>query len=400
MKNSQRDRLSNYMMTIIPDKEYASKFKKFDPQRFAIYGDHVDFSGFIIYSTIASRSIPVQVTRYKSGQKILDLSIFKSETKTSEILAEMSQVLQELQIVQVKSSPITRSFGEDGDILIIVLEAEDVVVLPPPPLKEDPYSGDSNWYTGGDNNGEEPDASETDIGSGGHINESQSGDDISLDKFTTKIFDLKDSNLTKDQIETLNSAAKKLKGNIVSWEICSQLKSKIHIVCDPKLDARINGRYTIKENGDEIIQIRDFNIDNLEYTILEELIHLAQNQFYPNGILQYGREVTYDQKTGMIISEIKHPGYCNIEFEAHIVKALYEIEETRKVTGFGFDNRSLMIDLKMASSIGWSELFTAEDFLPYMDSFINASSGYYESEEVSELKMMKYFTHIINELNK
>lgn len=162
VKNSQRDRLSNYIMTIIPDKEYVSKFKNFNPQRFAIYGDHADFSGFIIYSTIASRSVPVQVTHYKSGRKILDYSIFKSETDASEIFAEMSQVLQELQIVQVKRSPITRSFGEDD---FWGGELEEVVITP-----EEPWDGrgadgltNEEWLEQsrpGNSGYEEPDTSE------------------------------------------------------------------------------------------------------------------------------------------------------------------------------------------------------------------------------------------------
>lgn len=48
-----------------------------------------------IYYLIASRSVLVQATHYKSEQAILHHSIFKSETEIFEILAEMSQIFGE-----------------------------------------------------------------------------------------------------------------------------------------------------------------------------------------------------------------------------------------------------------------------------------------------------------------
>lgn len=130
VKNSQQDRLSNYVMTIIPDKEYASKFKNFDPQRFAIYGDHGDFSGYIVYSTIDTESIPVQITRFKLGQKNLDLSLFKFSNKDFQKLNEMHEILDEFKIIRIKQSLSTRSFGEDGYWI------EEVVITP-----EEPWDG-------------------------------------------------------------------------------------------------------------------------------------------------------------------------------------------------------------------------------------------------------------------
>lgn len=112
VKNVKTDKISNYMMTIIPDRRYNQAYKNFDAQAFSIYGNHVGFSGLIVYSTLENISRPVQVTIFRDGQKKEDYSIYKESTEPATAFADIVRILRGIEVSR-KVHMATRN-GEDG----------------------------------------------------------------------------------------------------------------------------------------------------------------------------------------------------------------------------------------------------------------------------------------------
>lgn len=382
------------------------------------------YSGIAIYS-IPGLDIPIRVNKYVDGKKIggIFLPADKDGIKKNVLVAR--QLLGNIAIARKSSSAMTRSWGEDddnwfddwlNDIYNSIPDGSDASVeyeydeelggwwahiydgngnhindsyLPNPDPTPDP-APEPEPDPGAGIDGNECPACGNDPCTCNDGNEGNEGDkkpDIS--PLTQKIFNFTNSNLTTEQIEKLNSIIDKITQNKVAKFLCESLTSQVKIQYKSDLPSNVNGKYNAI---DKTVYIKNFDGKGINRTMVEELTHALQDQFYPGGIKNYGSSN----------SGPNPPGFCNVEFEAHMIKGLYDFMNGDKIIGYGFENTnaSIQLDLEMIMRTGIIDgVFSGQTLHDaYLNDFMNAQSDYKSAS--SENIDMRLFNYIISLITK
>lgn len=114
VKSKDTDKKAEFILTLIPNKDFYSKNKGDISSKFLNSGDKGNFSGMAIYS---QNGIPMRINKYLNGEKIVGISVIglneyeSVKTKFDLIISE----LREIKIQYTKSSISTRSYGGEDD---------------------------------------------------------------------------------------------------------------------------------------------------------------------------------------------------------------------------------------------------------------------------------------------
>lgn len=92
VKDIQRNKKSQYILTLIPDKEYYAKNKGDISDKFLNSGDKGEFSGIAIYYSVY-RGKTYRVNKYKNGEKIAGVHFFGDKTKHPEKAKRAQEIL-------------------------------------------------------------------------------------------------------------------------------------------------------------------------------------------------------------------------------------------------------------------------------------------------------------------
>lgn len=304
VRNSRSDEMECFIMNLIPDKEYLIKNRSALLKK-VFNGNFADYSGIVLYSQLKGNRT-VRVDRYYAGRKIQTASVFDEALSLEQVQNRMQTLIQNASAKKTIRA-VTRSEsggGFEGGTVPPVIVGPDPEIPPvdpnpgeiTPPVNPNPGGGGG----GGSGSSEKP----------------------NISSLTQKLFNFTNSNLTKEQTEKLDLIINKLAQNKVATFLCESLKAQVKIQYKPDLPSIVNGRYSAK---DGTIYIKNFDGTGINRTLFEELTHALQDQFYPEGIIKYGHNN----------SGYNPPGHCNVEFEAHMIKALYDVTNNADVLDFG-----------------------------------------------------------------
>ena len=427
VKDLTTGRLGSYILTLIPDSSCGAKDVDWC-SRFLNSGDKGKFSGLALY-TESSFGLLIRVSQYREGRKINGVYIPGPKAELQEKMLRVKSMLHDIRIGRA-ASRATRG-GEDDwwnswiyDIYNSIPDGTSADIefeydkddggwwahiydgdgnhvndayLPDPddPSFEDESEEGYEWETEPDPEEENGPGSgiEDDIcpGCGTNpciCNESNGNEGTENSQLTQKIFNLANSNLTQVQIQKLNSIVNAIARNKVGKLLCVNL-SRLNIRYEPNLSERVNGKYN---PNNKTVYMKDLNGKGVDRTMVEELTHALQDQLYPGGIKNYGH----------ITGVPNPPGFCNIEFEAHMIKGLYDLMNGDKISGYGFEstNTSIQNDLEMIMNIGIIDEFLSGQTLQeaFLNDFMDAQP-HYRSDSSEDIDM-SVFNYIVDMLTK
>lgn len=170
VKSLERDALSCYIATIIPDAEHATRNSSLIDDMFCGGDPNTKFSGTVMYSTVTT-NYTIGVERYKDGMLCEDVSLFYASANVWDDYEAMIRLIGAKNI-QRSVRVMTRS-GEMGDGSIMLPEVvipghrPDPTPPPPsppspwpstppvnnPPVQPPPSSGGGGSHSGGGNSG-------------------------------------------------------------------------------------------------------------------------------------------------------------------------------------------------------------------------------------------------------
>lgn len=111
VKDIQTDQLGQYILTLIPDKDYEDKYKKRICDRFINCKDKADFTGIAIY-TIPNLDLIIRANHYTNGVKDQGVYLPGNKKLLNKKVAAVRSLLKNL-IMKRKVTIATRSYGED-----------------------------------------------------------------------------------------------------------------------------------------------------------------------------------------------------------------------------------------------------------------------------------------------
>lgn len=384
LENKETGNRTYAYVTLVPSHDYYRQHKHMDMNTFVQYGDKGDFTGHAIY-TDATNNVIFRVNFYIDGVKKCGATILGSKEHQAANIAKMRRMLAGMYFKK-KTNILTRS-GDEWDIDGGSIE---VVPITPPKTDDDPLAGlRPNYPTY-----EEPDDDkdwDEDWNYNGSIQEPSQADNDKpgiLNSVAEKVFTLNGTNLKAADVALLNAY-------LMNYTACANFQKLFTYIstanrCKIKIDASLkaNGSYRPTEN---IIYIRDMHGAKTKYTLFEEVIHRVQHMYYPNGITKYGR-----------LADGKNmPGFCDIEFEAHVIKAIYDYLETGENTSVNMGNMSKDFNIWLSdvcdNFFGERESIVGRDVYDlFFDGFIRANPTY-KGESVSHLQNMEVLMKFIKE---
>lgn len=294
VKSLERDALSCYIATIIPDAEHATRNSSLIDDMFCGGDPNTKFSGIVMYSTVTT-NYTIGVERYKDGMLCEDVSLFYASANVWDDYEAMIRLIGAKNI-QRSVRVMTRS-GEmgDGSIMLpeVVIPGHRPDPTPPPPSLPPPPPPPSPWPStppvpnppiipppsgGGGNH----------IGGGGTSSDTPNADKIYSSSST----------LSVNEKKLLEKAIIEVKKSPIFQVILDLFKSKgIKFVF--KISSYINGNAQYdSSNG----SITFFNSNTISAgSLREELVHALQHN------IVYTKQEMGDKNYKF-----------NIEWEAHI----------------------------------------------------------------------------------
>lgn len=356
-----------YLLSIIPEKEFARKSPA-EIMRQCDGGNMPDdFSGLIVY-TKPQGGIPVYAGSFQDGKLSREIFLFNKTRSFQENLTVLNNILKGYTIRSTTNVPMSRSFSEGGwtgggstgggstgggntggsgyggggDDWQFHTEGD--------PFTRDGYTcwnssdGNGNSYIVADTDGDgKPDTiidNDTDVNPGGGEtggntggiggntggtggNTGESGGDVnpggggygggsgggtspttvSPTGELSKKIFSKDSRLTKEQWHQVEEALKNINQDCMGGKLIGELLTKEQIKLIQRADPNFNAKYNPSTN---ILSVKDFFSQNLETTLLHELFHSTQ---------------PYD-----------HAARLNREIEVQVMLAKYQQRNGKKYT--------------------------------------------------------------------
>lgn len=103
--------MGHYILTLIPDRDYATMHKWNVADRFINTGDKGGYSGLAVYFL---KGIPMRLNKYVDGKNLGGISLF-GETESTIIESKFSKIIRELGKIEfLRSGAIRTRSGEDG----------------------------------------------------------------------------------------------------------------------------------------------------------------------------------------------------------------------------------------------------------------------------------------------
>lgn len=149
VKDMTTNSLGQYILTLIPDKDYEAKYKKQICEKFINCADKGGFSGIAIY-TIPQLDLIIRVNHYVDGIKKAGVFLSGKRELMNKKVAIAQSLLQGLRLKQ-ETQISTRSFGEDD--WTIDWEEDDGTILQ---VGDDWIfiAEDGSWFIAIDDNGD------------------------------------------------------------------------------------------------------------------------------------------------------------------------------------------------------------------------------------------------------
>lgn len=301
VKSLERDALSCYIATIIPDAEHATRNSSLIDDMFCGGDPNTKFSGTVMYSTVTT-NYTIGVERYKDGMLCEDVSLFYASANVWDDYEAMIRLIGAKNI-QRSVKVMTRNGELDGGS---ATGGQDVVIpghrpntpvyppsLPPPPAPSwpttppvpnpptiPPPSGGGGSHSGGGNGG-----------GGITVILTPNLDKLCGDK--SKL-----SNVEREKLEKeLNDLISQSPFFKLLFTLLVDNKIKINFEMDASLEDEASGRYN---SGTQTISFA--NLTAISSIILrEELIHAVQHNII------YGTDA----------ENVRYK--FNLELEAHLV---------------------------------------------------------------------------------
>lgn len=113
VKDTKSGDLGQYILTLIPDREYYAKYKKEVCNQFINCSDKGKFSGVAIY-TVPNLNMIIRASRYVNGVKTQGVFLPDKSKKMKQKIKCLRSILKEVVLSQ-NIVVSTRSFGEDDD---------------------------------------------------------------------------------------------------------------------------------------------------------------------------------------------------------------------------------------------------------------------------------------------
>lgn len=127
VKNMSTNKLGQYILTLIPDKEYDAEYKYQVSERFTNCADKGGFSGVAIY-TIPKLELIIRVNRYVNGVKESGVYLSGNRKEMNTKISIAQSILHNIRLKkQLHIS--TRSFGEDDWTIDWEEENDDRTVI-------------------------------------------------------------------------------------------------------------------------------------------------------------------------------------------------------------------------------------------------------------------------------
>jgi hypothetical protein len=111
VKDMQTQQLGQYILTLIPDKEYEDKYRKKVGERFINCKKKLDFTGVAIY-TIPNMDLIIRVNHYTNGVKDQGVYLPGKPELLKKKLVVVRSMLKNI-LIKHKRTVSTRSWGED-----------------------------------------------------------------------------------------------------------------------------------------------------------------------------------------------------------------------------------------------------------------------------------------------
>ena len=126
VKDRESGDMAQYIMSIIPDKEFAAKHKGDISNLFLNANDRGKFSGILLYTC---HGIPVRLSKYIDGKRVEGISTcgVAGKQKYKELLLKIYKGLSDIKVLRYAG--ITSRSGEDPGWDFDAGEIEDVIII-------------------------------------------------------------------------------------------------------------------------------------------------------------------------------------------------------------------------------------------------------------------------------
>ena len=126
VKDRESGDMAQYIMSIIPDKEFAAKHKGDISNLFLNANDRGRFSGILLYTC---HGIPVRLSKYIDGKRVEGISTcgVAGKQKYKELLLKIYKSLSDIKVLRYAG--ITSRSGEDPGWDFDAGEIEDVIII-------------------------------------------------------------------------------------------------------------------------------------------------------------------------------------------------------------------------------------------------------------------------------
>jgi len=115
VKGRRHQQLSQYLMTFIPDEQYAKTHKGHIAEKFVNTGDKGGYSGIVIY-THPTLGIPIRVSKYVDGQQVEGVFLLgATKEKMRQNVNIARQIMGHISLACTAVPAATRDGGEDDD---------------------------------------------------------------------------------------------------------------------------------------------------------------------------------------------------------------------------------------------------------------------------------------------
>lgn len=282
VKDLRSNNLGAYVVTIIPDKDYALTRKHISAMDFPNFGTYGNFSGLIIYSLPLS-TIPVRVNRHWKGELIDAASFFGLWDNPSELQIardKMKGMLEGFNLIRIPQT-LFRANEIDGGPL------PEVVITGSGGGGGNNNGWDDWWNQLMNNNPPPPPLDPTLNGSNGGA----SGGAQSI---------INSININASGINAINGILRDMLYDCGYQYVSSYLSSNLYTFSSVTYDPNMKDPGSYNPFTGEL----KFKGESSIYGAFpEEFLHLFQNSYYPNGTGQYSGTI----------------GGVNIEFEAKVM---------------------------------------------------------------------------------
>lgn len=376
VKSLERDALSCYIATIIPDAEHATRNSSLIDDMFCGGDPNTKFSGTVMYSTVTT-NYTIGVERYKDGMLCEDVSLFYASANVWDDYEAMIRLIGAKNI-QRSVRVMTRS-GEMGDGSIMLPE----VVIPghrpdptPPPSLPPPPSPPSPWPSTPPVNNPPVQPPPSSGGGGSHSGggtSSPTSETPNLDKIYNS-----SSRLSVEQKKTLEAVIVEIRKSSIFRKLLDALISKgVKIKFDFNNNVPGSAFFNSSNNS---ITFHDTSCITAG-TLREELVHALQSN-----------DIYTKEEMG------NHSNKFNIEWEAHIfVDAAIVLQDGKYYLGnyntiFGGTAELKGMHRSLMNSILQDGGFTDK----HMDLYKQAAKHWtqYSGEYVNEFNPRALFKYI------